>query len=45
MKNKIVKVLENFGYLVAICISTMFVYWMVKFLYYIISSVYNVVVK
>ncbi len=45
MKNKIVKVLENFGYLVAICIGAMLVYWVVKFSFYIISSVYNVMIK
>ena len=45
MKNKIVKVLENFGYLLAICIGAMLVYWGVKFAFYIISSVYNVMVK
>jgi hypothetical protein len=45
MKNKIVKVLENFGYLVAICIGAMLVYWGVKFAFYIISSVYNAMIK
>lgn len=45
MKNKIVKVLENFGYLVAICIGAMLVYWGVKFAFYIISSVYSAMIK
>jgi hypothetical protein len=45
MKNKIIKVLENFGYLVAICIGAMLVYWGVKFAFYIILSVYNAMIK
>lgn len=45
MKNKIVKVLENFMYLVSIVIASMFIYWCVKFSYYIVSSVYQALSK
>jgi hypothetical protein len=45
MKNKIVKILENLGYLVVICIGAMLVYWGVKFAYYILTSVYQALIK
>jgi hypothetical protein len=45
MKNKIVKLLENFGYLVAISVGTMLVFWMIKFTYYILTSVYQALIK
>lgn len=45
MKNNIVKILENFIYLLAICIGAMLVYWMVVFSYVIISSVYQALIK
>ena len=45
MKNKIVKLLENFGYLVAISIGTYIVFWVIKFTYYILTSVYQALIK
>lgn len=45
MKNKIVKILENFGYLIAICVGTMLVYVGAKFAFYIMLSVYDAMTK
>jgi hypothetical protein len=45
MKNKIVKLLENLGYFVAFCVGTILVFWIVKFTYHILQSVYQVLIK
>lgn len=45
MKNNLSKIFENFMYLVSIVIASMFIYWCVKFSYYIVSSVYQALSK
>lgn len=45
MKNKIVKFFENLGYLIGFAIGTLLIYWAVKFAYYIIVSIYNVLTR
>jgi hypothetical protein len=45
MKNKITDFFEVLGYLIGIVICSGLVYWAVKFAYYVVTSIYNVLTR